>query len=434
MCQLFLSSHSINDFFMKMYETHMITSSSGGTMSTVVSPPRNMSWFLHLRRGALVLCFSLILMGIAVPSAFASARAQSAAAATTAASQDTLQNVIPLGLAGPGGVAMVDKKVGWTLTSTLRRTSDGGKTWQTVAQHADQEVLGWTYVLNEQVAWYQTYDSQTYATAALYRTNNGGQTWTRFAWIDPGQSMENMSIADDQSAWVTTIDSNGAVHLFLVGGVSQHWQEATQPAQGGANYAYFISQTAGWATVVNSNNNGNNTSVLYMTSDGGQTWTQPNLSAPAHVPATAVTTNIRFLGFGNQQEGYLEATFGDANSYTIYNSYIYRTLDGGKTWQAYGDAVPANAQVIQIDNWHVVDAAFAFVAIGGKVGLASLQAGSWDVQNITLPSTLNSSPFLTVLSSKFLFASTESSAYTAQILYESHNDGHIWQQMATIPN
>jgi photosystem II stability/assembly factor-like uncharacterized protein len=401
-------------------------------MSTTISPHRNISWPLFMRKGALVLCFSLILMSITVSSAFASVRAQSEAISTTA--PDTLQSVILLGGAGPGGVAMVDKKVGWTLTRTLRRTSDGGKTWQTVAQATDQEILGQTYVLNGQVAWYQTYDPQTYAISALYRTNDGGQTWKRFAWIDGGQFLQNMSIVDGQSAWISTNDSNSVSHLFLVGGASQDWQEVTLPAQSGSYYAYFTSQTAGYTTIVTPNDNGNSTYTLYKTSDSGQTWTQPNLPLPVDVPTTAVPTNIRFLGFGNQQEGYLIAAFGDTNSYQIYNSYIYRTLDGGQTWQVYGGAIPTNTRVIQIDNWHVVHAAFAFVAIGGKVGLASLQAGSWGVENVTLPSNLSDSPFLSILSSNYLFMSAGTSDYTAQILYESHNDGQGWHQITSIPN
>ncbi|GHO53449.1 hypothetical protein [Ktedonobacter robiniae] len=403
-------------------------------MSTVMSPHRHKSWSLYLRKGALVLCFSLLLIGITVSSAFANTHAQSAAAATSTTSQDTLQNVIQLGGAGPGGVAMIDKKVGWTLTSALRRTSDGGKTWQTVAQPADQEMLGQAYVLNGQVAWYLTYDSQTYAITALYRTNDGGQTWKRFAWIDANQYLQTLSVADNQSAWISTSDSNSVSHLFLVGGTSQDWQEATLPAQNGSYYNYFTSQTTGYTTFVNSNDNGNNSYTLYRTSDSGQNWAQLNLPLPANVPATAAPTNIRFLGFGNQQEGYLIAAFGDTNSYTIYNSYIYRTQDGGQTWQIDGGAVPANTRVIQIDNWHVVNAAFAFVAIGGKVGFASLQAGSWDVENVTLPSNLAAAPFLSVLSSNHLFVSAGTSDYTAQNLYDSQNDGQNWHQIASIPN
>lgn len=403
-------------------------------MFTTTPPLRAMSWSRYLRKGALVLCFSLLLIGITASSAFANTHAQSAKTVTPATSQGTLQNVILLGGAGPGGVAMIDKKVGWTLTSTLRRTSDGGKTWQTVAQPADQEVLGQAFVSNGQVAWYLTYDSQTYAIAALYRTNDGGQTWKRFAWIDANQYLQTLSVADNQSAWISTNDSNSVSHLFLVGGTGQDWQETTLPAQNGSNSNYFTSQTTGYTTVVNVNGNGNNSYTLYRTSDSGQNWTQLNLPLPADVPATAVPTNIRFLGFGNQQEGYLRATFGETDSYQTYNSYIYRTLDGGQTWQIDGGAVPANTQVIQIDNWHVVNAAFAFVAIGGKVGFASLQAGNWNVENVALPSNLSDTPFLSILSPNHLFMSEGTSDYTAQILYESYNDGQSWHQIASIPN
>lgn len=401
-------------------------------MFTLVFPPCDKSWLLRLGRGALALCFSLLLIGLATPLAFAGTHAQSAGAANP---QGVLQNVIPLGLAGPGGVAMVDQKVGWTLTSTLQRTSDKGKTWQVVARSTDQEILEHAYVLNGKVLWYQTIDAQTFAAAALYRTNDGGQTWTRFAWIDPDQTLDNVSIDNNQSSWISTIDSNNISHLFLVGGASQDWQEVTLPVQSGANDAHFISQKVGWTTVATEpDENANNVSTLYMTRDGGQTWAQTSLPVPTDVPATAITTNIRFLGFGNKQEGYLQATFGDASSFTIYNSYIYQTLDGGQTWQVDGSAIPANSHVIQVNGWRVVNSFFAFISVGGQVGLASLQAGSWDVENITFPENLNSTPFLTVLSPQLLFVSAESSDHASQILYRSNNGSGTWKQIATIPN
>ncbi|HEY1351078.1 MAG TPA: hypothetical protein VGF67_15780 [Ktedonobacteraceae bacterium] len=401
---------------------------------TKISPLRANTWFVQRQRRWSVLCLSLLALALTLCVSVGHARTQNAAAASVMPAQGTLRQAIPLGIAGPGGVAMVSPQIGWALSGTVRRSSDGGKTWQTVVQPAAQEAIGWTFVLSAQVTWYQVIDTQTFATIALARTSDGGQTWTRLAWMDPGQTLDGLSVIDGQEAWVTTIDSNNVFHLFLAGGASLPFQEMGQPAPEGASATYALSETSGWASVVHGNDNGNNTWVLYATNDGGQSWTQPVLPMPAGVPATAVVTNLRFLGFGNAQQGSLQVTFGDAASFLIYNTYVYRTQDSGQTWQLTGDAVPANAHVIQVDGWHVVDAAIAFVAVGGQIGLASLQEGHWSVENISLPKNIHSAPFLTVLSPDVLFASTESADFTAQLLYMSRNSSHSWQQIATLPN
>jgi photosystem II stability/assembly factor-like uncharacterized protein len=404
-------------------------------MSTFTKKLRKMPWLYALRKGALVFCFALLLLSVGVPAAFASARSQHSDGAS---STSALKKVISLGLAGPGGVVMINDTVGWVLSNGLRRTSDGGKTWQTVAQASSQELFGATYILDDQVAWYLTYDAQTFAPAALYRTNDGGQNWTRFAWNYPTQVPGNLGVIDGQTAWVAASDYSGdtpSFHLYLVGGVSQSVQEVALPAQtqSGLGDTYFVSPQVGWVTSVTPNDNGNQAYSLFATSDGGQTWTQENLPIPAGLSDTATTVNIRFVGFGDSQQGYLSVQIGETSSYMIYSTQIYRTLDGGQTWQSYGAPVPQNTRLIQIDNWYVPNADIVFVAIGGVVGLGELQAGAWSTQSFTLPAS-NSDHHLTALSPKDLYVSVESSDYTAQLLYQSPNGGKNWKQIASIPN
>lgn len=389
----------------------------------------------------LVLCCSFLLLGIIVPSAHAASLVQNAPVTAASATQPRLQSVTLLGFAGPGGVAMENANVGWTLTSALQHTSDGGKTWHTVARGSSSEIMGGAFILNGQVAWYETYDAQTFTTAALYRTSNSGQTWTRFAWADPSLSVNSLSIVNGQYAWIVGADYNAdtpVFKLYLFGTSSQSgWQQVTPPASGPnsvLNSVYFRSKNVGWLTAVIPNVNGNDLWILYGTRDGGQTWTQTSLQLPAGVPDTAVLTNVRFPGFGDQQEGYLTATFGDSASYMVYSTQVYRTQDGGSSWQAYGAVKPEEGQIVRIDNWHVVDATFQFVAVGGEEQLASLQAGVWSIQSLTLPPNMPSTPFLVVLNAQLMFASAEDAGDSSQVLYRSRNGGASWQEIATIPN
>lgn len=404
-------------------------------MSTLAESPRKTFWLSGMKKGAFALCLTLLLMGAVVPAAFASARAQQSEVAPLTS---PLKKVIILGAAGPGGIAMISDTVGWALSANLERTTDGGKTWQTVAPSDHQEIFGTVYVYDEQIAWYQTYDPQTFATAAFYRTNDGGQTWTRFAWNSPTLAPSGLGVIDGQTAWVSASDYSGDIPtfgVFLLGGASQSVQQVNLPpqTQSGLGDNFFVSPQVGWVSSVTPNDNGNSAYTLFRTSDGGQSWTQVDLPIPAGISDTASIVNIQFLGFGDGQEGYLTAQIGETSSYMSYSRLVYRTQDGGQTWQSYGASIPENSRIIQIDNWHVVNSGIVFVAIGGVVGLAELQSGTWSTQSFTMPAS-NSDHHLTALSPKDLYVSVESSDYTAQLLYQSPNGGKSWKQISSVPN
>jgi photosystem II stability/assembly factor-like uncharacterized protein len=397
-------------------------------MHTMMKHHRTMSWFVHARKGMVALCFLLVLMGLATPSAFAASHSQhTASTATNSASHFRLKHLTELGTFDFGGITMVTKKVGWTFTNKVQRTSDGGKTWQTVAQGNTQEYIGQVEVLDDQTAWYLADDAQTFTPTALYRTNDGGQTWTRFPWIDPAQQLISISVFDGQYAWVNTADFSGAnavYHLFLVGGTEQNWQEATEPSSDGANSIYFLSTKVGWATLAMPGNYGP-IWTLYETRDGGQTWAQQDLPTLAGLPDTATVSNIRFLGFGDQGEGYLTATFGDSTSYMQYATTVYRTLDGGKSWQSYG--APADGgYIVQLDQWHVPSLFLVTTA-----NLAMLSHGTWASQQVTFP---GSAEMLSFFSDRLMFVSALTPDGSAQVLYKTQDGGASWQTVATVAN
>ena len=385
-----------------------------------------------------MLCFLLILTASATTAVFATSSARISTSTTLSlGSQSRLKNITTLGLAFPGGISMTSQQVGWALASNgLQRTSDGGQTWQTVARSTPHAGLRPVYVLDGQTAWYVTTNNQTFTTIALYRTNDGGQTWTRFNWISPTQFLVAISLPDQQHALVSTVDTSSVqpvFHLYLVGESGQGFQEVTLPGQNPVVNLYFLSLQVGWAAEQTPDGSSEN---LFMTRDGGQNWTEQTLALPAGVPATD-TVALNFLGFGNQETGYLTAMFNNPTTQAVDATQIYATSDGGQSWQPYGASEPANVQLVaQIDPWHVTTSTPIFISPGGEEELGTLLSGAWTVQSIGLPNVaqpdINGS-WLTVFTNQVMFVSSFNADNSAQIVYRTQDGGVTWQQIASVP-
>jgi photosystem II stability/assembly factor-like uncharacterized protein len=379
----------------------------------------------------------LLLILVVAFAVFAVSPTQSHASTTAdLASPFKLKNITTLGPFGPGGITMANEQVGWTLDGKgLQRTSDGGRTWQTVAHGTANEVIQPVFVLNGQTAWYTTINTNTLTTTALYRTNDGGKSWTRFQWISSTQFLIYVSIPDQNTAWISTSDASGNQYLYLVGGSGQRFREVTLPGPNQLQSLYFTSQVVGWATEPTADGS---SAMLFTTRDGGQNWTQQSLPLPAGAPATD-TVSLNFLGFSNQKQGdgYLTATFSDPATGAIDATQIYASLDDGQSWQIYGSFEPANVFIVaQIDPWHITASNVIFVTPGEEQNLGILQSGVWTVQSIALPDVAqpdNNGAWLTVLNSRVMFISAFNADSSAQILYKTQDGGITWQRVASVP-
>ncbi len=286
-----------------------------------------------------------------------------------------------LGGFGPG-IWMMSKDIGWTVGSSgLMRSSDGGETWQVVARRNPQEPMDQSYVLDEQTAWYSTFDPQTFETVAVYRTDDGGQSWTRFPFsgLLPLQ-LKDLSIIDHQFTVVQMADfTDSDVHLYLVGG-SPGWQEFSAPVPGVFGNLFFLSPLVGWETIYSTDLS----SDLYATHDGGQSWTLLQLPRPEGVASDAPFGFIQPLGFANPLQGYLEVAFQDLQTGNL-SFYIYRTLDGGQSWIPSASPAPGG-HVIQIDGWYLTNPFFLHALnVGDSLPLNSLLSDQWQTTSITLP-------------------------------------------------
>lgn len=314
----------------------------------------------------------------------------------------------------------------------MQHTSNDGQTWQTVAKATAQEDITPLFVFDGQTAWYTTTNTQTFATTALHRTGDGGQTWTTFLWISPTQFLDNISIFDQQFAWVSTVDNSGSqpvFHLYLVGGSAQSWHEVTPPGQNQIDNLYFLSQQVGW--VAEQTTDGTS-QALFMTSDGGQTWTQQTPPLPAGVPATD-TLNILFPGFGDAMHGYLRIMYSNPTTPAVDAEQFYATADGGASWQTYGASEPGRIEAVsQIDSWHLTTADPIVFTLKGAIPLGILRLGQWHTQHVHPPQNTIEA-LLTPLTNNTMFVSSFNSTNNAQLLYETRDGGTTWQLIATVP-
>jgi photosystem II stability/assembly factor-like uncharacterized protein len=188
-----------------------------------------------------------------------------------------------------------------------------------------------------------------YAANRVYKTSDGGATWQT---VSPDLTREEPGIPA----------SVGDLHLA---GIER---------QRGAIYALSVSaRSIGtlWA--------GTDDGLVWMTGDGGGHWS--NVTPPA-VTAWSKVTQV-------------EASHFDTNTAYISVSrmriddlhpYIFRTHDGGKTWQAIHDGLPLNAPVnaVREDSERK---GLLFAATENSVWVSYDDGDHWDSLQLNLPHT-----------------------------------------------
>ncbi len=227
-------------------------------------------------------------------------------------------------------IAFVSATAGWAIgyrqvtddLGTLFHTNDGGQTWTEALSPAMSVCFG-----DQNVGW---------ATSAteMKRTVDGGATWTQSfvnPLIDQGDKLWTPTVrcAGRDVAWLRLADgvAAGSEAYIIYGTVDggQHWQPVvrgpTGPVSdghvGAGGYPGPISVLDGsnvYAVTVCSACNGDGSSSIEVTHDGGTTWQPP-------VEIAGAGAFVRSLDFVDRDHGWLASSNG-----------IFATADGGRTW------------------------------------------------------------------------------------------------------
>ena len=294
--------------------------------------------------------------------------------------EDITPKDMPSGSSVYPQVVGIDAQSAWVLIQdskdynhgTLYRTSDGGQNWEAAAVPFGG---GFIQLLDAKTGWVLADRGAAAGSMAvdLFHTNNGGTTWILDYAIDP-QKPENsslpfsggktgMTFRDSMHGWVVGIvPVEGITYLYATEDGGKNWKaiQLSLPAglkksQTSLEVPQFFDDKSAILPV--HLYNGGPIVTIYVSRDGGANWlaTQP---VNSYGPVTAPTKNDFIIWDGgtlhfshdagqswkeltpninlNQKIGslqFINPMTGWALSYDGNTSQLYRTSDGGQTWE-----------------------------------------------------------------------------------------------------
>ncbi len=219
------------------------------------------------------------------------------------------------------GLTFVNSRVGYAYdpgaTNELFKTIDGGQSWHRVK--ADTIPLRPARFIQDETSLRFLDENLGFALTdeRLFRTTTGGTTWKNVFTLPAGQGFPTRNATyhffDQNNGCILTTNANTTdrLHKTTNGGTS--WTETSLPFH--VLQYQFLSPNAGYVLAAN----GTDKYPMYRTRDGGLTWDTLRV-VDKHNPTRFIyPSNLYFL---NQNLGWVWG----------YSGILYKTTDGGNTW------------------------------------------------------------------------------------------------------
>jgi photosystem II stability/assembly factor-like uncharacterized protein len=244
-------------------------------------------------------------------------------------------------------VAFVDPRHGWVAAYNcgaaavyLYRTSDGGRSWQSLGKPASHSCGGGPTFLSfvdDRHGWMEPV-SPNGPVGVLLQTTDGGRTWAQLASGPPGQvrppalpCLAPISFVSISTGWMGRCEGGG-VFSTVDGG--RRWSRVAIRIPGRSDARFDLPRFIGGAGVVAATlgtrpptESGRTRAVVFsVSSDSGRTWTVRSARRIASCPLDAYSTP------------FWPASIVDTRVWWIVaggsRPTVQVTIDGGQTWRA----------------------------------------------------------------------------------------------------
>ena len=203
-------------------------------------------------------------------------------------------------------IFFISTEVGWAISESVFRTSDGGRNWERLGQSPVKDLQPTFWFIDNEQGLITSTDGE------IYLTKNGGKNWEAIWKTD--KPIYNIFFIDKQNGWV--VGGKGLIALTDDGGDS--WKLARTPTNSFLTSIFFINRQTGWAV-------GHNGTIL-LTKDGGITWNQISVTGLGTTPLTSVS-------FADDRRGVAVGGNGSEDLASMPSNIVLTTNDGGQTWQ-----------------------------------------------------------------------------------------------------
>ena len=274
--------------------------------------------------------------------------------------------------------------------------------------------------------------------------------------LSPGQelTLSHIWMADSSQGWAVggdTADTTDHILRTLDGG--QTWTDVTppepRPEEGQAKTAVgaFIDADTGWVIYAYREFHIIPSGIVWMTHDGGESWTA---SAPLPVGQLFEFFSPSNLTFIDPDHGWVMVHAGAGMMHDYLS--LYRTVDGGRTWDEVVAAGGDQIQVCPKTGLAFSDPDYGWVTrdCGGVIDGASVDVSSdggrhWDTLQLPAPGSqphlFDSGASACAVASPWLFAQGEgalsvrcvsgpSPADVHAFVYRTADAGASWQALA----